>query len=157
MCSLSNKSLPIKTVNNRHTDKIPVCTVEKMVDMRKPERIENQIRRVLILDSEENKGNGTSVCVTYRFGDRHMYLPESSPNSEPSSPTPYMAVDDIEKSKTLGPGDLTVEFDIIGEGENINSHWISPESIITDPHKRNRTIQRMSPVRNIILKGFILN
>ena len=126
MCSLSNKSLSIKTINNRHTDKIPICIVEKMVDIRKPERIDNQIRRILILDSEENKGNGTSVCVTYRFGDRHMCLPESIPNSEPSPPASYVAVDDIEKSKNLGPADFMVVLDIISGGENINSHRLSP-------------------------------
>ena len=126
-----------------------------MVDIRKPERIDNQIRRILILDSEENNRNSTSVCVTYRFGDRHMCLPESIPNSEPSPPASYVAVDDIEKSKNLGPADITVVLEIVSEGENINSHRLSPESIITDPHKMSRTIQRTSPVTNTILKGFI--
>ena len=141
MCSPPKRSLLIKITNKRHTDNIPVYTVEKLVDMRRPERIDNQIRRILILDSEENKGNRTSVCAIYRFGDSHMCLPESSPNSEQSPHASYMAVDDIERSKTLGPGDITVVLDMIGEGENINSNRFSLEPTITDQHKRSRTIQ----------------
>ena len=154
MCSPPKKSLPIKITNKKHTDNIPICTVEKLVDVRRPEHIDNKIRRMLIFDAEKNKGNRTSVCAIYRFGDSHMCLPESSPNSEQSLHASYMAVDDIERSKTLGPGDLTVVLDMIGEGENINSHRFSPEPTITDQHKRSRTIHRMSPVENMILEGF---
>ena len=83
-----------------------------MVDIRKPKRINNQIWRIFILVSVENNGNGISVCVTYRFGDRHMCLPESIPNSEPSPPASYVAVDDIKKSENLGPADVMVVLDI---------------------------------------------
>ena len=140
MCSPPKRSLLIKITNKRHTDNIPVYTVEKLVDMRRPEHISNKIRRILIWDSR------TSVCAIYRFGDSHMCLPESSPNSEQSLHASYMAVDDIERSKTLGPGDITVVLDIIGEGENINSYIFLPVPTITDQHKRSRTIQRISPV-----------
>ena len=58
--------------------------------------------RILIWDSEEKCGKD-SICVTYRFGDKHTCLPESIKNSERSPHTPYMAVDDIERSKNLGP------------------------------------------------------
>ena len=121
MCSLSNKSLSIKTINNRHTDKIPICIVEKMVDIRKPEHIDNQIRRIFILDSEENNGNGISVWVTYRIGDRHICFPENIPNSEASPPTSCALVDVFEERENLGPADLMVVLDIINESENINS------------------------------------
>ena len=87
-----------------------------MVDTReprKPEHIHRQIRRIFILDSEENNGNGISVCVTYRFGDRHICFPENVPNSETSPPASCVVVDDIEESENLGPADFMVVLDII--------------------------------------------
>ena len=108
-----------------------------------------------IVDAREPmKPEHISVCVTYRFGDRHMCFPESIPNSEPSPPASCVVMDDIEKNENLGPADLMVVLDIISEGENINSHKFSPESILTDPHKMSRTIQRTSPITNTILKGY---
>ena len=128
--SLSNKSLSIKTIDDRHTDKIPFCIVEKMVDTReprKPKHIDSQIRRIFIFNSDENNGNGISVCVTHRYGDKHICFPENIPNSKTSPPAFCALVDVVEERENLGPADLMVVLDIINEGENINSDKFSPE------------------------------
>ena len=111
-----------------------------MDDIRKPEHIDSQIRRIFILDSVENNGNSISVCVTCRFGDRHICFPENIPNSEASPPASCALVDVIEERENLGPADLMVVLYIINEGENINNDKFSPEPILTDLHKLSRTI-----------------
>ena len=102
-----------------------------MVDIKKPEHIDNQIRRIFILDSEENNGNGISVCVTHS--------PKNIPNSEASPPASCALVDVIEERENLGPADLMVVLDIINEGENINSDKFSPEPILNNLHKLSHT------------------
>ena len=104
-----NKSLSIKTIDNRHTDKIPFCIVEKMIDTREPdgthdkvlEDIDSPIRRISILDSEENNGNSISVCVAHRYGDRHICFPENIPNSETSPPAFCALVDVVAEREDL--------------------------------------------------------
>ena len=39
-----DKSVSVKIINNRLMDEIPFCRVEKMIEMRKPEKNESRIR-----------------------------------------------------------------------------------------------------------------
>ena len=114
---------------------------------------ESLIRRIFIFDLQENNGICISVCVTCRFGDRHICFPENIPNSKASPPAPCALVDDVEENENLGPVELMVALDIINEGENINSDKFSPEPILTNLHKLSHTIQRTSPRTNTILEG----
>ena len=74
-----------------------------------------------------------------------MCHPKSIKNSERSPPTPYVAMDDIERSKNLGPG----VSGSVGGGVNINFHTLPPVS-----HMRSCTIQRTSPVKITVMEGF---
>ena len=57
-----DKSVSVKIINDRLTDEIPFCRVEKMVDTRKPEDNDSPIRIKSIWDTEEHNGNRICVC-----------------------------------------------------------------------------------------------
>ena len=126
------KSISVKIINNRLMDDIPFCRVEKMVDTRKPEDNDSLIRITSTWDTEKHNGNGISVCVTHRYGNKHICFPENIPNSKASPPAFCALVDVVEERENLGPADLMVVLDIINESENINSNKFSPKPILNN-------------------------
>ena len=101
-------------------------------------------------DTEEHNGDGISICVTQRYGDKHICFPKNIPNCK-THPTAFCALAGVvAEDKDILPVER-----VSPEGENISDSTvdahadeISPELILTDQHKLSRTIRRISPKIN---------
>ena len=143
--SISKPTL-VKSIDNTLVGEIPFCTVEEKIDMRESEDVDVLTRIESIRDTEEHNGDGISVCVTHRYGDKHICFPKNIPNCKTHPPAFRALADVITEEEDIGPVEM-----VASEGENISDSTVdayadefSLEPILTDQHKQSRTIRRIS-------------